>query len=243
MAFLVLRAGLGATPPSAATLAAAQAFLNNELYIGRLVWNLTYLKDPKSGRGRSRYNPPAKWIVQDVLNSDDVFPVRPRTIPCSVSEIPCSDFKGIGGNTLNLLANAMAASPSPASSGKISLYFPAEQGIPRTETGSPMTSERGPLARGLEPHNGFLLLGQLVGVLLANAPRIEVTVQVLVQVQYLKTNLVPTSCATFVAAFLATFVAAFLAAFYAAFFVTFFAPLLQTFFAPVVLAVSETFFV
>ena len=74
MAFLVLRAGLGATPPSAATLAAAQAFLNNELYIGRLVWNLTYLKDPKSGRGRSRYNPPAKWIVQDVLNSDDVFP-------------------------------------------------------------------------------------------------------------------------------------------------------------------------
>ena len=148
MAFLVLRAGLGATPPSAATLAAAQAFLNNELYIGRLVWNrLTYLKDPKSGRGRSRYNPPAKWIVQDVLNSDDVFPVRPRTIPCSVSEIPCSDFKGIGGNTLNLLANAMAASPSPASSGKISLYFPAEQGIPRTETGSPMTAPTASIQR------------------------------------------------------------------------------------------------
>jgi len=60
-------------------------------------------------------------------------------------------------------------------------------------------------------------------------------VQVLVQVQYLKTNLVPTSCATFVAAFLA----AFLAAFYAAFF----APLLQTFFSPVVLTISETFFV
>jgi DNA invertase Pin-like site-specific DNA recombinase len=41
--------------------------LNNELYIGRLVWNrLTYLKDPKSGRRRSRHNPPEKWIVQDV---------------------------------------------------------------------------------------------------------------------------------------------------------------------------------
>jgi hypothetical protein len=41
--------------------------LNNELYVGRLVWNrLTYLKDPKTGRRRSRHNPPEKWIVHDV---------------------------------------------------------------------------------------------------------------------------------------------------------------------------------
>jgi site-specific DNA recombinase len=41
--------------------------LNNELYIGRIVWNrLTYQRDPKSGRRRSRHNPPEKWIVQDV---------------------------------------------------------------------------------------------------------------------------------------------------------------------------------
>jgi site-specific DNA recombinase len=41
--------------------------LNNELYIGRLVWNrLTYLKDPKTGRRRSRPNPPERWIVHDV---------------------------------------------------------------------------------------------------------------------------------------------------------------------------------
>ena len=41
--------------------------LNNELYIGRLVWNrLTYLKDPKTGRRRSRANPPERWIVHDV---------------------------------------------------------------------------------------------------------------------------------------------------------------------------------
>src|SRR4029450_4226838 len=33
----------------------------------RLVWNrLTYAKDPKSGRRRSRHNPPEKWVVQDV---------------------------------------------------------------------------------------------------------------------------------------------------------------------------------
>jgi DNA invertase Pin-like site-specific DNA recombinase len=41
--------------------------LNNELYTGRLVWNrLTYLKDPKTGRRRSRHNPSETWIVQDV---------------------------------------------------------------------------------------------------------------------------------------------------------------------------------
>jgi site-specific DNA recombinase len=41
--------------------------LNNELYVGRLVWNrLTYLKDPASGRRRSRLNPQDQWIVQEV---------------------------------------------------------------------------------------------------------------------------------------------------------------------------------
>ena len=41
--------------------------LNNELYVGRLVWNrLTYLKDPKTGRRRSRHNSIEKWIVQGV---------------------------------------------------------------------------------------------------------------------------------------------------------------------------------
>jgi site-specific DNA recombinase len=41
--------------------------LNNELYIGRLVWNrLTYLKDPASGRRRSRPNPQDRWLIQQV---------------------------------------------------------------------------------------------------------------------------------------------------------------------------------
>ena len=41
--------------------------LNNELYVGRLVWNrLTYLKDPASGRRRSRLNPPGQWTTQEV---------------------------------------------------------------------------------------------------------------------------------------------------------------------------------
>jgi site-specific DNA recombinase len=62
--------------------------LNNELYIGRLVWNrLTYLKDPKSGRRRSRHNSPEKWIVQDVPALrivDDELWQAVKTRQCSI---------------------------------------------------------------------------------------------------------------------------------------------------------------
>lgn len=41
--------------------------LNNELYIGRLVWNrLRYVKDPETGKRLSRLNPADQWIVHDV---------------------------------------------------------------------------------------------------------------------------------------------------------------------------------
>jgi site-specific DNA recombinase len=41
--------------------------LNNELYVGRLVWNrLRYVKDPDSGKRVSRPNPPSEWVRTDV---------------------------------------------------------------------------------------------------------------------------------------------------------------------------------
>lgn len=41
--------------------------LNNELYIGRMVWNrLRYVKDPETGKRVSELNPEEEWIVQDV---------------------------------------------------------------------------------------------------------------------------------------------------------------------------------
>ncbi len=41
--------------------------INNELYIGRLVWNrLRYVKNPDTGRRVSRINPPEEWITVDV---------------------------------------------------------------------------------------------------------------------------------------------------------------------------------
>ena len=41
--------------------------LNNELYVGRLVWNrLRYVKDPDSGKRVSRPNPPSQWVTTSV---------------------------------------------------------------------------------------------------------------------------------------------------------------------------------
>ena len=41
--------------------------LNNELYIGKLVWNrLRYMKDPNTGKRVSKLNEPSLWIVQEV---------------------------------------------------------------------------------------------------------------------------------------------------------------------------------
>jgi DNA invertase Pin-like site-specific DNA recombinase len=41
--------------------------LNNELYIGRIIWNRQrYIKDPNTGKRISRLNEPDRWIVQDV---------------------------------------------------------------------------------------------------------------------------------------------------------------------------------
>ncbi|MCW1920858.1 recombinase family protein [Rhodobacter sp. KR11] len=42
-------------------------FLNNELYIGRLVWNrLRYVKDPMTGRRVSRINASNEWVTSEV---------------------------------------------------------------------------------------------------------------------------------------------------------------------------------
>ena len=41
--------------------------VNNELYIGRLIWNrLRYIKNPETGKRVSRLNPPEAWIIKEV---------------------------------------------------------------------------------------------------------------------------------------------------------------------------------
>jgi len=41
--------------------------LNNELYIGRLVWNRQqFIKDPNTERRQARLNPESKWVIEEV---------------------------------------------------------------------------------------------------------------------------------------------------------------------------------
>ena len=41
--------------------------LNNELYIGRMIWNrLRYVKDPDTGKRVSRLNPQSEWVIKEV---------------------------------------------------------------------------------------------------------------------------------------------------------------------------------
>ena len=41
--------------------------VNNELYVGRLIWNrLRYVKNPDTGKRVSRINPPEEWVVTEV---------------------------------------------------------------------------------------------------------------------------------------------------------------------------------
>ncbi|WP_283234947.1 recombinase family protein [Rhodobacter capsulatus] len=41
--------------------------LNNELYVGKLVWNRQhFVKDPDSGKRQARPNPPDAWIIEDI---------------------------------------------------------------------------------------------------------------------------------------------------------------------------------
>jgi site-specific DNA recombinase len=43
--------------------------LNNELYIGRMIWNRQrFVKDPQTGRRQARPNPPEAWIIEGVPN-------------------------------------------------------------------------------------------------------------------------------------------------------------------------------
>lgn len=76
--------------------------LNNELYVGKLVWNrLRYLKDPDTGKRVSRLNPEDEWVIQDVpelriVDQDiwDTTKARQKALAYEPSARP-------GENTLN----------------------------------------------------------------------------------------------------------------------------------------------
>jgi DNA invertase Pin-like site-specific DNA recombinase len=66
--------------------------LNNELYIGRLVWNRQrFIKDPDTGKRVSRLNPESEWVIQDVpelrIIDDDLWQ-RAKARQCALAYTP-----------------------------------------------------------------------------------------------------------------------------------------------------------
>ncbi|WP_317214577.1 recombinase family protein [Gluconobacter sp. GP1] len=79
--------------------------LNNELYIGRLIWNrLRYIKDPSTGKRVSRLNPESEWVLQDVpdlriIEQDLWDAVKARQSKTTWSQ----KSRGTGAHPLNAL--------------------------------------------------------------------------------------------------------------------------------------------
>ena len=74
--------------------------LNNELYIGRLVWNrLRYIKDPDTGKRISRLNPEDQWVIKDVpdlrIISNEIWErVKARQIAIALGKSSSKDTAG-----------------------------------------------------------------------------------------------------------------------------------------------------
>jgi site-specific DNA recombinase len=80
--------------------------LNNEIYVGKLVWNRQrFIKDPDTGKRQARMNPESEWIVQEVpelrILDDDLWQAvkeRQRTIKQSDPDNDASNNKSEGEN-------------------------------------------------------------------------------------------------------------------------------------------------
>ena len=89
--------------------------LNNELYVGRLVWNrLHYLKDPTTGNRVSRLNAPEAWIRQGVpqlrIVGDDLW----QAVKARQAELTIENATVIAA-TRAAIANRLNASHRPRS--------------------------------------------------------------------------------------------------------------------------------
>ena len=76
--------------------------LNNELYIGRLVWNrLRYMKDPDTGRRVSRPNPEGEWVVHEVPDLRIVDQALWDDVKARQASLAFDTSGGEGGNPMN----------------------------------------------------------------------------------------------------------------------------------------------
>ena len=76
--------------------------LNNELYIGRQIWNrMRYLKDPSTGRRISRMNPRSEWSISEVphlrIVPQEIWDQASRR-KAEISEKSAPQREGLRGN-------------------------------------------------------------------------------------------------------------------------------------------------
>lgn len=75
--------------------------LNNELYLGRLVWNRQrFIKDPDTGKRQARMNKPEDWIIEQVpdlrIVSDDLWEAVKARQTAARSLAIRDDIKAVG---------------------------------------------------------------------------------------------------------------------------------------------------
>ncbi|MBF7013643.1 recombinase family protein, partial [Novosphingobium sp. HR1a] len=84
--------------------------VNNELYVGRLIWNrLRYIKDPSTGKRVSRLNPRSEWIIRDVPDLrivDDELWQSVRAKHEDIAEKFTNVSEGVQNSQRNLLNGA-----------------------------------------------------------------------------------------------------------------------------------------
>jgi site-specific DNA recombinase len=125
-------------------VARGTGLLNNELYIGKLVWNrLRYVKDPAIGRRVSRINPREKWITKDVpelrIVDDALWQAVKHGRPSLSPNTPTSSVRSVRRRRTGCTARTGRARSCPACSSAAAAADPTPFAA-RTATPAPITS-------------------------------------------------------------------------------------------------------
>jgi site-specific DNA recombinase len=76
--------------------------LNNELYVGRMMWNrLRYVKDPETGKRVSKLNPESQWITTEVPELRIIEPALWQEVKHHQAELALPDRSRNIRNALN----------------------------------------------------------------------------------------------------------------------------------------------
>lgn len=117
--------------------------LNNELYVGTVIWNRQrFVKDPITGKRQARLNPPADWVKENmpelrIIESDLWEAVKARQ--SSTRKVAISDGLAKARRAKHLFSGLLTALPAAVvipSSAKVTMAAPIRATRARARTGS-----------------------------------------------------------------------------------------------------------